>query len=132
MSDCVRMDEAMAWESPGPNSRVFGLMFERDITPTTNLAAGFVRIPEGAEQPKLSRHEGEEIYLVIQGSGRFDRGDRVDEAEARTAVYVRPFDPHRWINTGTGDLLLYYVNTPPAFGRVGGWHDIVDTWTRLR
>ena len=44
-------------------------MFERDITPTLELAAGFVHVPVGHEQPKLSRHPGEEVYFVVAWPG---------------------------------------------------------------
>lgn len=122
------MDGCLAWEAPGPHRRTMGVMFERDLTPTSNLAAGFVRLPVGGEQPKLSRHEGEEIYFVVRGRGLFDRGNQIQEVQTRGAVYVRPFDPHRWTNIGEEDLELFYVNTPSAFGRVGGYADIVSGW----
>src|SRR4051794_4093930 len=70
----VKMSEAMMWEipEPEPHHRFMGLMFERDITPTVNMAAGFVTLPPGQEQHKLSTHEGkEEIYLVFRGKGKF-------------------------------------------------------------
>ena len=40
----VKMSDAMLWEipDPEPNHRYMGIMFERDITPTANLASGFV------------------------------------------------------------------------------------------
>jgi mannose-6-phosphate isomerase-like protein (cupin superfamily) len=122
------IDDCLAWEAPGPNRRTMGVMFERDITPTTDLAAGFVRIPARGEQPGFSRHPGEEIYFVVRGHGRFDRDGRIDSVATRGAVYVRPFDPHRWINDRDEELELFYVNSPSAFGRVGGYLDTVAGW----
>jgi mannose-6-phosphate isomerase-like protein (cupin superfamily) len=132
MTDVGHIDTARAWEAPEPNRRTMGVMFERDITPTQDLAAGFVRIPVGGEQPKLSRHPGEEVYFVSRGRGRFDRGDRSDDIEERGAVFVSPFAPHRWINIGDTDLEVFYVVSPSAFGEVGGYLDVVRDWHEVQ
>jgi mannose-6-phosphate isomerase-like protein (cupin superfamily) len=131
MADVGHIDTALAWEAPEPNRRTMGVMFERDITPTQELAAGYVRIPVGHEQPKMSRHRGEEVYFVSRGRGRFDRGDRSDDVEERGAVYVKPHAPHRWINIGDVDLEVFYVVSPSAFGEVGGYLDVVKGWRAL-
>jgi mannose-6-phosphate isomerase-like protein (cupin superfamily) len=132
MNDVGHIDTALAWEAPEPFRRTMGLMFERDITPTLELAAGFVQIPVGHEQPKLSRHPGEEVYFVSRGRGRFDRGDRSDEVEERGAVYVRPHEPHRWINIGDVGLEVFYVVVPSAFGEVGGYRETVKDWRQTQ
>ena len=126
------IDDCFAWEAPEPHRRTMGVMFERDITPTTDLAAGFVRIPGGGEQPGYSRHPGEEIYFVVRGRGRFDRDGRIDVVSSRGAVYVRPYDPHRWINDSDEELELFFVNSPSAFGRIGGYRDTVAGWQAVQ
>jgi mannose-6-phosphate isomerase-like protein (cupin superfamily) len=131
MNDVGDMDTCLAWEAPEPHRRTMGVMFERDITPTEQLAAGFVRVPVGHEQPKLSRHPGEEVYFVVSGVGIFDRGDRSDEVHARGAVFVPPFSPHRWINVGEVDLEVFYVVSPSAFGEVGGYRNVIAGWQQV-
>ena len=128
MRGYAHIDECPAWEAPAPHRRTMGVMFERDLTPTANLAAGFVRIPARGEQPGYSRHPGEEIYFVVRGRGRFDREGHVDVVPTRGAVYVGPFDPHRWFNDSDEELELFYVNSPSAFGRVEGYLDTVSGW----
>jgi mannose-6-phosphate isomerase-like protein (cupin superfamily) len=109
------------------------VIFERDLTPTVNLAAGTVVIPAGQEQSKLSAHPGaEEIYLVLRGKGRFVLGGEEIDVEAGHAVYVGPDVKHRMINTGPDEFEVFYVNTPPVFGRVGGYLDTVAGWQRIR
>jgi mannose-6-phosphate isomerase-like protein (cupin superfamily) len=108
-----------------------GLLFERDITPTTNIAAGFVRIPAGQEQPRLSVHAGEEIYLVVRGRARFHLGPEVVEIGPETAVYVASGTPHRAENAGTEELLLYWVNSPPVFGPIGAYKEQMAEWTQV-
>lgn len=132
MSDnVVHRSEARAWEIPlePPDNRVMGLLFERDITPTRNVAAGFVLIPAGSEQPKLSSHEGvEEIYYVLRGSGWFILGDQRFAVRPGTAVYVPPGVGHRAINGGADEMELLWFNTPSAFGRLAGYEDVVKGW----
>ena len=132
--EVVKGTEVMIWESPAPHRRRFGLMFERDITPTQNLTAGTVVIPPGQEQPKMSTHEAEEIYYVVRGKGKFLLDDRTYEVEAGTGVYVGRGVKHRAINTGDSDLELFYVNSPPegVFGPVGGYLKIVTDWKRIQ
>jgi mannose-6-phosphate isomerase-like protein (cupin superfamily) len=132
VTDIGHLDTCLAWEAPEPHRRTMGVLFERDITPTEQLAAGFVRVPVGHEQPKLSRHPGEEVYFVVAGTGVFDRGDRSDQVETRGAVFVQPFAPHRWINIGPSDLELFYVVSPSAFGPVQGYLKTVAGWTQVQ
>jgi mannose-6-phosphate isomerase-like protein (cupin superfamily) len=131
----VNMADAMRWEIPDaePHHRYMGLMFERDITPTVNMSAGFVVLPPGQEQQKLSVHEGkEEIYFVVQGRGRFVLDDEVVDVSRGTAVYVSPGCRHRAINTGEEPMELFWVNTPPVFGAVGAYQDVVKNWNRVK
>jgi mannose-6-phosphate isomerase-like protein (cupin superfamily) len=133
MRNVVRLEDAMAWEAPEPNRRTMALMFERDVTPTRSMAAGYVRIPPGNEQVKLSVHpDGEEIYFVVTGRARFYLGDEAHEIDPGTAVYVAPGMPHRAVSIGDDDLVLYYVNAPSVFGPVGGYEAFVQGWTRIK
>jgi mannose-6-phosphate isomerase-like protein (cupin superfamily) len=131
----VKMSDAMAWEIPEPEPyhRFMELMFERDITPTINLSAGFVTLPPGQEQQKLSTHEGkEEVYLVFKGKGKFVLDDDVVEVEEGTAVYIAPGCRHRAINTGDEAMQLFWVNTPPVFGPTGAYLELVKNWKRIK
>ena len=123
----VRIADAPTWQAPEPHVRAMTLMFDRVSTPTENIAAGVVRIPPDHEQPKLSSHLPEEIYLVLAGRGIFVLGDYQVEIEAGTAVYVAPWIQHRAINTGTEDLVLYFVHTPSSSeleDRLHGWEKV--------
>jgi mannose-6-phosphate isomerase-like protein (cupin superfamily) len=129
------IDSAMRWEisDPEPNHRFMGLMFERDITPTKNVAVGFVILPAKQEQKKLSVHErSEEVYIVVQGEGRFVIGEEEVAVKKGSAVYIAPGCPHRAINTGTEELHLVWVNTPPVFGAVEGYKEMVSPWKRVQ
>ena len=128
----VKVGSEMQWHSPAPHDRYMSLLFERDITPTTRMAAGVVTLRPGQAQQKLSVHEGEEIYMILQGRGRFVLDDKEYEVEKHTAVYVGPGVKHRAYNTGDEDMLMYFVNCPSCFGPVGGYEDFMKEWTRVR
>ena len=54
------------------------------------------------------------------------------DVEEGTAGYVAPGTGHRAINTGDEAMELLYFNTPPVFGRVGGYVDFIKDWTRIQ
>lgn len=134
MKDVVKREEVMVWEAPEPHRRYFGLIFERDVTPTQNLSAGTVLIPPHKEQSKLSRHDAEEMYYVIRGTGKFVLDDREVEVESGTSVYIAPGVGHRAINTSDEDMELLWVNAPAqgVFGPAGGYKSFTDTWKRVK
>ena len=138
MSVVVRADEAIQWESPPPadpsvqDHRFMSLMFERDITPTRSMAAGVVTIPAGQEQTRLSIHEGEEIYYILEGKGEIILNDEVHQVEKDMAVYITPGTKHRARNTGDGVMKLYYVNCPSVFGDVGEYKKFMKDWKQVR
>jgi len=106
-----------------------GVMFERDITPTVNVAAGFVLLPPGHEQPSLSNHPGvEEIYYVLRGQGTFILGDDRVPIRPGSAVYVAPGTQHRAINDGSVEMELLWFNSPSAFGAPGVYREKVASW----
>lgn len=110
-----------------------GLMFDPDLNETSRIAAGLVDIPVGQEQVKLSVHEGEEIYMILDGEGTFILDDREIPVTRHTAVYVRPGTKHRAINTGDTPLLLYWVNCPSVFREMeGGYRALVKDWKQVR
>jgi mannose-6-phosphate isomerase-like protein (cupin superfamily) len=128
-----KIGQEMAWQIPDDGEhREMGLLHERDITPTRNIAAGSVRIPVGRKQTKLSIHEGEEIYFVHRGRARFYLDDDQYEVDEGSSVYIAPGTRHRAENIGEEDLILYWVNSPPVFGGIGAYKEIVTNWNRIR
>jgi mannose-6-phosphate isomerase-like protein (cupin superfamily) len=135
MSAVVHRSDSHAWESSAaePHKRIMGILFERDITPTRNISAGYVLIPPDNEQPKLSHHpDVEEIYYVLRGYGRFVLDDEEFEVRPGSAVYVAPGVGHRAINGPQEEMELLWFNSPSAFGPVGGYSDIISTWRDVR
>jgi mannose-6-phosphate isomerase-like protein (cupin superfamily) len=110
-----------------------GVLFERDITPTQNVAAGYVLIPAGSEQPKLSRHDGvEEIYYVLRGTGTFILGVEQLAVRPGSAVYVPPGIEHRAVNGGDDEMELLWFNSPSAFGPIGSYQELTADWRNVQ
>lgn len=57
------------------------------------------RVAPGSSTP-LHRHESEEIFVVLRGSGVAEIGDRRLPFEAPATVIAPPGIPHRIVNTG--------------------------------
>lgn len=128
-----KIGEEIAWHIPDDGEgREMGLLHERDITPTKNMSAGSVRIPVGRKQSKLSVHECEEIYLVHRGKARFFLNDNQFDVGEGGSVYIAPGTRHRAENIGDQDLILYWVNSPPVFGAIEGYKEIVKNWNQVR
>lgn len=132
MNAINKIGEELCWESPDGQQRQMGLLYERDITPTTNISAGTVRIPTGGEQIHLSTHACEEIYLVVQGKARFVLNHMEYTVKEGNTIYVAPGTKHRAINVGGEELLLYWVNSPPCFAEPESYKEFVKDWKRIR
>lgn len=132
MNAINKIGQELCWESPDGQRRQMGLLCERDITPTTNMSAGTVRIPPGSEQARLSKHACEEIYYVVEGKARFVLDDEEHDVEKGNTIYVAPGTGHRAINIGEEDLLLYWVNTPPCFVKKEAYKAFVKDWKQVR
>jgi len=132
-SAVVKIGQEIAWESPDGQRRQMGVLFERDITPTQNISVGTVLIPPGCEQSKLSHHEGkEEVYYIVKGQARFMLDDEAHEVDEGTAIYVGSGVGHRAINTGQGDLILLWFNSPPVFEKEGDYREFTKSWKPVR
>ena len=49
-----------------------------------------------------------------------------------SAVYVAPSTDHRAINTSDVEMEMLWFNSPSAFGPVGAYHAMVESWTDVR
>ena len=133
MKPVSKIGEEPAWRIPDDGEeREMSLLHEASLTSTVNMCAGAVRIPVGRKQTKLSTHEGEEIYFVHRGRAKFYLNDEVYEADEGSSVYIAPGTRHRAENVSEEDLILYFVNSPPVFGKPGAYKDFVKNWIQIR
>ena len=83
---------------------------------TGGLSAGLYRVPRGADDGQRP-HGEEEVYLVLEGSGRFRMGDE-EFAVAPGQLFTVPARVEHGFHSITEDLLLLVFFTPPE-GTVG-------------
>jgi mannose-6-phosphate isomerase-like protein (cupin superfamily) len=55
----------------------------------------------------------EEIYLVVQGQGMMKVGDDEQQVKEWDAVWIPAGEPHRLVNTGSGETVVIVVAAYP-------------------
>jgi cytidylate kinase len=83
---------------------------------TGELSVGLYRVPRGADDGQRP-HGEEEVYLVLEGGGRFRMGDE-EFAVAPGQIFTVPARVEHGFHSITEDLLLLVFFTPPE-GTVG-------------
>jgi mannose-6-phosphate isomerase-like protein (cupin superfamily) len=69
-------------------------------------------LPAGAAVGRHHHLETEEIYYILEGSGRMTVGDEVREVSAGDAVFIPVKQVHTLENTGDGPMRLLLVCGP--------------------
>jgi mannose-6-phosphate isomerase-like protein (cupin superfamily) len=67
------------------------------------------------EGPGLHKHPYEEVFIVQEGQGTFVLGDEEIEVGAGEIVVAPPDTPHRFVNTGEGQLRQIDIHVSPTF-----------------
>lgn len=75
---------------------------------TKSLIVGIVEVEPGMHSP-LHKHNCEETYYVLSGSGELDSGGERTRIEAGDAVFNPPNVEHRVWNTGESEVLRLLV-----------------------
>lgn len=88
--------------------------------PTKSLIVGIVEIPPGNNSP-LHRHNCEEVYYVLSGSGEIESEGKRYPFEAGDAMYNKENTLHRVFNTGTETVRLLVVGGIMFVGLVPEW-----------
>lgn len=78
----------------------------------TALTVTWVAVEPGAAQPMHS-HPQEQVYVIVEGTGRVTVGEETADVEAGTLVHIPGDAPHAVRNTGTGVLNYVSAATPP-------------------
>ncbi len=79
-----------------------------------NLSVTWLEVPAGVEQNLRSDEQAEQVYVVVQGSGRMSvAGDDQAIAEG-DLILVPPATDHAIRNDGEADFALLSVQSPPV------------------
>ncbi len=79
-----------------------------------NMSVTWLEVPAGAEQTLRSDEGGEQVYVVVRGSGTMSvAGDTQDVGEG-DLILVPPATDHSVANTGSAELACVSVQSPPV------------------
>lgn len=79
-----------------------------------NMSVTWLEIPAGVEQTLRSDEGGEQVYVVVRGSGSMSvAGDTQDVAEG-DLILVPPATDHSVANDGEESLVCVSVQSPPV------------------
>jgi mannose-6-phosphate isomerase-like protein (cupin superfamily) len=79
-----------------------------------NMSVTWLELPAGTEQTLRSDEGGEQVYVVVRGSGAMSvAGDRQEVGEG-DLIMVPPATDHSVAAGGDGDLACVSVQSPPV------------------
>jgi quercetin dioxygenase-like cupin family protein len=74
----------------------------------STVTTGMTMLPPGTSIP-LHTHNVEETVLVLRGQATAELGDHTVDLTAGEATWVATGVPHRFINSGTDELAIYWT-----------------------
>ena len=78
------------------------------------LTTSLVELDPAGEQ-RIHSHEPEQVYFIVEGSGRMTVGDETRDVVADDCVFIPSGTPHGLINSGP-TTLRYFSAAAPGFG----------------
>lgn len=79
-----------------------------------NISVTWLELPAGAEQTLRSDEDGEQVYVVVRGSGTMSvAGDRQEVGEG-DLILVPPATDHSIAAGSAGDLACVSAQSPPV------------------
>ncbi len=103
-------DEVIQREYHGLRSHIF---LQQGDPPRTNLAITWVDVPPGARQ-MLHQHEPEQVYVIVEGTGRMRVGEEEENVVAGDLIYILSNVMHA-IENRSSEMLSYLSAATPAF-----------------
>jgi mannose-6-phosphate isomerase-like protein (cupin superfamily) len=79
-----------------------------------NLTVTWVEVPPGAEQRPHTHPDAEQVYVIVQGSGRVQVAGDVERVSEGDLVFVPPSAEHGIANDGSEPLVYISAASPPV------------------
>ena len=79
-----------------------------------NMSVTWLEVPAGVEQSLHSHEEGEQVYVVVKGSGRMSVAGDTQAVDIGDLILVPPATDHAIFNDGEGELACLSVQSPPV------------------
>jgi mannose-6-phosphate isomerase-like protein (cupin superfamily) len=78
-----------------------------------NQSLAEATLPAGSSTQRHRHPQSEEIYYLLQGSGRMELGPEIREVGVGDAILIPPGAAHKISNTGNSDLKILCCCAPP-------------------
>lgn len=72
---------------------------------------GHVTIEKQGSVP-CHHHPQEEVYLIVEGTGEIQIGDKVSKVKKGDYVYIKPHEKHSLKNTGEEEMIMIFCYAP--------------------
>jgi mannose-6-phosphate isomerase-like protein (cupin superfamily) len=79
-----------------------------------NMSVTWLEVPSGVEQRLHSHEEGEQVYVVVKGSGRMSVAGDTQDIDIGDLILVPPATDHAISNDGESELACLSVQSPPV------------------
>lgn len=79
-----------------------------------NMSVTWLEVPAGAEQTLRSNEGGEQVYIVVSGSGSMSVVGDTQDIEEGDLILVPPATDHSIANDGSATLACVSVQSPPV------------------
>jgi mannose-6-phosphate isomerase-like protein (cupin superfamily) len=79
-----------------------------------NMSVTWLEIPAGAEQALRSHEDGEQVYVVVRGSGTMSVAGDTQPVGEGDLILVPPATDHAVANNGDVELACVSVQSPPV------------------
>ena len=102
----IRQGEARTFERG--NGVVTTLLVGRENAADTVFTSGTTRFPPGRGAPMHSHNCGEQV-MILDGEAEVEIDGKIARVAAGDTTYIPQGLPHRFLNTGDGDLTILWV-----------------------
>ncbi len=79
-----------------------------------NMSVTWLEVPAGAEQTLHSHEEGEQVYVIVRGSGTMSVAGDTQRVGEGDLILVPPATEHAIANDGEDELACVSVQSPPV------------------
>jgi mannose-6-phosphate isomerase-like protein (cupin superfamily) len=79
-----------------------------------NLSVTWLEIPAGTEQALRSHEGGEQVYVVVRGSGTMSVAGDTQAISEGDLILVSPATDHSVANDADGELACLSIQSPPV------------------
>jgi mannose-6-phosphate isomerase-like protein (cupin superfamily) len=79
-----------------------------------NMSVTWLEVPPGTEQTLRSDEDGEQVYVVVRGSGSMSVVGDIQDIEEGDLILVPPATDHSIANAGDQILACVSVQSPPV------------------